>query len=676
MKRHVWNSRVKAGLLCLVLLAHPLCAAAAQEAETIHTVETAEEASFEETSATSEEIPETTEAGSTASETESVPAGTEAETSSVAESGSEAETAGGEPETTGETEKTEETEGSTEESSEDAALYGAAAPKISYQTHVQTYGWLNPSSNGEKNGTTGEYKRLEAIKIWLDQAPVSGGVEYRTHVQTYGWLDWVSDGAESGTTKQAKRLEAIQIRLTGELAEKYDIYYRVHCQTFGWTGWAKNGAPAGSEGYAKRLESIEIVLVEKDGPAPGTTEGAYLENLKVVYQTHVQTYGWQAESSNGERNGTTGLAKRLEGIKIHLENHSFTEGNVEYRTHVQTYGWQDWAKAGQVAGTTGEAKRLEAIEIRLTGGMAEAYDIYYRVHCQTFGWTGWGKNGESVGSEGYAKRLEAIEIRLVTKGGAAPGSTENTYYKYHVAFWGMDVSHYQHGTNWKRAKEDGIEFAMLRLTQQDKNGRDVNGTTIYIQKDLSLDDNLMGTAANGIPIGGYVYNFASTPEEARAEAQYAVSLLKGYNVQYPIAFDLERKECMNAASRLNNMAMAKAFCEEIRAAGYIPAVYGSPSKLGGSPKTGQVNKDAPFDYDGISSVYDIWLARYRWSSDVLDFSDAATRQTVYNKGYEGDEAKGETYPNLPGVTMWQFTDKGRVAGVPGNVDLDLCYKVY
>ena len=37
----------------------------------------------------------------------------------------------------------------------------------------------------------------------------------------------------------------IQIRLTGEAAEKYDIYYRVHCQDDGWLGWAKNGEKAG-----------------------------------------------------------------------------------------------------------------------------------------------------------------------------------------------------------------------------------------------------------------------------------------------------------------------------------------------------------------------------------------------------------------------------------------------
>ena len=87
-------------------------------------------------------------------------------------------------------------------------------------------------------------------------------------MQTYGWGDWVSDGTVSGIADGEKRMEAIEIRLTGELAEKYDVYYRVHSQTYGWLDWAKNGAPAGTEGYAKRVEAIEICLVEKGGTAP------------------------------------------------------------------------------------------------------------------------------------------------------------------------------------------------------------------------------------------------------------------------------------------------------------------------------------------------------------------------------------------------------------------------
>lgn len=140
----------------------------------------------------------------------------------------------------------------------------ATGAGVKYQTHVQTYGWQNYVSNGAESGTTGQAKRLEAIRIKLNNADYSGGIQYRTHVQSYGWMNWARDGAMSGTSGQAKRLEAIQIKLTGEMANKYDVYYRVHSQKFGWLGWAKNGASAGTAGYGYRLESIQIKLVKKE----------------------------------------------------------------------------------------------------------------------------------------------------------------------------------------------------------------------------------------------------------------------------------------------------------------------------------------------------------------------------------------------------------------------------
>lgn len=154
---------------------------------------------------------------------------------------------------------------------------------INYRVHRQTYGWETRwAKDGSVSGTTGQAKRLEAISIDA-RSSYNGSVEYQTHVQTYGWMDWVSDGALSGTSGQAKRLEAIRIRLTGELAQHYDIYYRVHAQTFGWMGWAKNGESAGTAGYGKRLEAIQIMLVKKGAAAPGAT-------VKGITQTTAKSF--------------------------------------------------------------------------------------------------------------------------------------------------------------------------------------------------------------------------------------------------------------------------------------------------------------------------------------------------------------------------------------------------
>ena len=299
---------------------------------------------------------------------------------------------------------------------------------VKYQTHVQTYGWQNAVYNGDTSGTTGKSKRLEAITLSLQNTRYSGSIQYRTHIQTYGWENgWKENGQMSGTSGKAKRLEAIQIRLTGEVANKYDVYYRVHAQHFGWLDWAKNGESAGTATYSYRLEAIEVKLVEKGQSAPGSTTTPFHQRY-ISYQTHVQTYGWQSGKYDGEISGTTGQAKRLEGIKISLPSQPYS-GSIQYRTHIQTYGWENgWKANGEMSGTSGQSKRLEAIQIQLTGEMANHYDIYYRVHAQKFGWLGWTKNGESAGTAGYAYRLEGIQIVLVSKGGKAPGSTSSSFY--------------------------------------------------------------------------------------------------------------------------------------------------------------------------------------------------------------------------------------------------------
>ena len=315
----------------------------------------------------------------------------------------------------------------------------AKIPIISYRTHVQTYGWQAWKMNGEMSGTEGQRKRLEGINIMLSNLPYAGGIDYRTHVQTYGWQGWKSDGEMAGTSGEAKRLEAIQIRLAGEIANHYDVYYQTHVQHFGWSGWAKNGEMCGSAGYAYRLEGIRILMVKKGDAAPGSPADAFhqksgssssgvskVSGALVGYNTHVQTYGWQEYVYDGKMAGTSGQAKRLEGIHIALVNKPYT-GDIVYRTHVQTYGWQAWKKNGDMSGTSGEAKRLEGIQIYLTGEMAKHYDVYYRVHAQTYGWLDYAKNGVMAGTSGLAKRLEGINIVLVEKGGKAPGTTAKPY---------------------------------------------------------------------------------------------------------------------------------------------------------------------------------------------------------------------------------------------------------
>ena len=327
---------------------------------------------------------------------------------------------------------------------------------VTYQTHIQGIGWQKYVKDGETSGTSHQSKRLEGIRIKIENSKYKGDIEYSTHVQDIGWQNFVKNGEMSGTSGQAKRLEAIQIKLTGELEKNYDIYYRVHAENFGWLDWAKNGEKAGTSSYAYRLEAIEIRIVEKGTATSLKTTQAYRRPY-VTYQTHIQGIGWQDKVYDGDMSGTSGQSLRLEGIKILLKNPEY-KGNIEYRTYVEDIGWQNFVKNGELAGTSGQGKRLEAIQIKLTGEIANKYDVYYRVHAENLGWLGWAKNGESAGTGGYSYRLEAIEIKMVPKGSSAPGKTDNHYVRRLIRY-----KVYQN-SKWSTYQYDGAILGTIGKT--------------------------------------------------------------------------------------------------------------------------------------------------------------------------------------------------------------------
>lgn len=347
-------------------------------------------------------------------------------------------------------------------------------PSLVYSAHIQDIGWQNSKFDGQTSGTTNQAKRLEAIKINLENSMYEGKIEYCTHIQDIGWQGWKENGRMSGTSGQAKRLEAIQIKLTGEIADKYDIYYRVHVQEFGWLDWAKNGESAGTAGYSYRLEAIEIKLVKKGEIAPGSTTRPFIQHY-VSYSTHVQDYGWQKQVYDGMISGTNGQSKRIEAITIALEN-QLCLGSIQYRAHIQDIGWQSWKENGQISGTSGESKRLEAIQIQLTGEMAKKYDIYYRVHVQEFGWLGWAKNGESAGTEGYSYRLESIQVKLVVKGDKVPGDTNGCFYKYNS--WVSNLKAAQTSSQLIIVSVSNGSYATVSMHSKDSEGYWMNNYSI------------------------------------------------------------------------------------------------------------------------------------------------------------------------------------------------------
>ena len=290
--------------------------------------------------------------------------------------------------------------------------------------HVQDVGWMAWQDASRTTGTTGRALRLEALGIMVADPDMAGSVEYQAHVQDIGWQGWRRDGMTAGTTGRSLRVEALQVRLTGALADSYDVYYRVHCAGVGWLGWAKDSEVAGTTGFSLRVEAFQAVLVPKGGKAPGPTA---VHTLEVSYasQADVAGKGWMAPVQGRATVGTTGQSRQMEAFKLTVSGN--VPGGIEYSAHVQDIGWQGWVADGAVAGTEGEGRRVEAVRIRLTGGLASYFDVYYRAHSANFGWLGWAADGANAGTSKLGLRLEAFQVAIVPKGAPAPGKTSGAY---------------------------------------------------------------------------------------------------------------------------------------------------------------------------------------------------------------------------------------------------------
>lgn len=196
------------------------------------------------------------------------------------------------------------------------------------------------------------------------------------------------------------------------------------------------------------------------------------------------------------------------------------------------------------------------------------------------------------------------------------------------ALCGIDVSNHQGFIDWDAVASDGIDYVMLRI------GYRGYGTKGILGLDESFYRNYEEATRVGLKVGVYFYSQAVNEEEAREEAQFVLSSLGNLHLDYPIAYDWEYVD--NDTARTDNLTgkqitqCAAAFCDEIKKNGREVIIYFNCS-IG------------YFDYDlSLLNNYDFWLAEYN------------NFPTFYYK-----------------YTMWQYSCTGNVAGINGNVDLNI-----
>lgn len=196
-------------------------------------------------------------------------------------------------------------------------------------------------------------------------------------------------------------------------------------------------------------------------------------------------------------------------------------------------------------------------------------------------------------------------------------------------FRGIDVSKYQGNINWNQVKNAGYNFAFIRVGYCNYDG------TINEGYDPYYEINMSNAIAAGLNVGVYVYSYAKTVDAAKVCAQEVLKKIKSYKLTMPVAFDYEDGNTYASLGKVANTSICKAFLEAIQNAGYYSMLYTYTSFA-----------NAYLNMSELSS-FDTWIADYR--------------------GYVG-------YKGPYGI--WQYSSKGTVPGISGNVDMNIAYKDY
>lgn len=192
---------------------------------------------------------------------------------------------------------------------------------------------------------------------------------------------------------------------------------------------------------------------------------------------------------------------------------------------------------------------------------------------------------------------------------------------------GIDVSMHQREIDFAKVKNAGVKFVIIRCNNWD----DVKNCVV---KDPYFEQNYKNAKAAGLDVGAYYYTWSTTASGAMDDAALCIKYLSGKKFEYPIYFDLEWQKAFAQGKAICD-AMVRAFCDRLKDNGYFAGLY-----ISRIPLQTYISPD-------VANRYLLWIAEYASKCN-----------------YDGEYG------------MWQYSDKGRVIGISGDVDLDECYINY
>lgn len=211
----------------------------------------------------------------------------------------------------------------------------------------------------------------------------------------------------------------------------------------------------------------------------------------------------------------------------------------------------------------------------------------------------------------------------------ADKKTTTTYATDTNVTYGIDVSSQNGDIEWDKVYKAGIRFVILRAGYRGAK----SGELIV---DSKFAENAKAASRAGLEVGAYFFSQAVNEVEAVEEASALVTLASGYDITYPLTIRIDRAGSTGRADEIDTQTrtlVAQAFCSTVKNMGYEPCVYASSKWL-------NVNLNS----SKLTSQYAIWLAEYK-------------KVPKYEEYYD----------------MWQYSLKGKVSGISGNVALSLKY---
>lgn len=203
---------------------------------------------------------------------------------------------------------------------------------------------------------------------------------------------------------------------------------------------------------------------------------------------------------------------------------------------------------------------------------------------------------------------------------------------------GIDVSDNQGVIDWEQVATAKVSFAILRSVRR-------SGKTDY-----QFAVNLEGCRKYGIPVSVYKYTYATTPDVARKEAQQVVALLQSRGLTGTMVWwDVEDKDVLRPLGAVKLTCCIRAAQEVITAAGYGFGLYVGL----------YVYKERWFDFNAFAGTR-LWVARYYRGYRTMTFDDGPDQS--YKPSVNQD------------ITAWQYASCGEIAGIKGDVDLNISYE--